>query len=112
LPISHELHHIACAIDDDAAVSTLLEVRLQDAAELCVYRIVEAIRDLPPDFFAINLNGFPCRSCLWIKVLLRSWSALPWTDLLVFPPFFPSSVKAGSKGITHLQPGTQETGLD
>jgi len=58
LPVSYKLHNIPCAIEDGTAMGTVSEVGLHNAAKLRAYLIVEIIGDLPPHFFAVNLNGY------------------------------------------------------
>src|SRR5215469_5186230 len=61
--ISHKLYHIARAIQNRTAMSTILKMGGHDGAETWLYFIVKIVGNLPPHFYTINFDG-PFRQAL------------------------------------------------
>ena len=55
--VSHQLQDISRAIEDGAAMCAIPEVCGHDGAELSVNLLVEIVRDVPPDFHAVDFDG-------------------------------------------------------
>ena len=70
LSVSHKLQDISCAIEDSATMRAILEVRRHHGTGVGIYFIVEVIRDMPPNLYAVDFD----RSWCQVPKLLPFWN--------------------------------------
>jgi hypothetical protein len=96
-------------------MGAIFEVGRHDGTKLRAHVIVEIIRNLPPDFFAVDSMGFLVKSQLLLFVdqyLIRALCSITTVEPSRIPPFSPCSVKARRQRIAHHEAGPQQAGFD
>src|SRR5208282_1574298 len=106
--ICQQFHNVRGSVENSGAVGTALEVSLHPCTQLWIYRSVDVIGDLSPDFDAASLNHLPHRThpaAFGYKVSVSRFLPRPYF-LISRLTCGPTTVNARGQRVSHLQAGS------